>query len=42
MTSLAYATGTFFQSWVEKKLTDIKESSMIKEWNSYGLFAPKY
>ena len=26
MTSLAYATGTFFPNpWVEKKLTDIKE-----------------
>lgn len=41
MTSLAYATGTFFPNpWVEKKLTDTKESSMIKEWKSYGLFAP--
>ncbi len=41
ITSLSYAVGTFYPNpWVTKKLTEIKESSMIKEWKSYGLFAP--
>ncbi len=39
--SISLAVGTFYPNpWVKKDIIDNKETSMISEWKSYGLFAP--
>ena len=39
--SSAFATGTFYPNqWVVKKVSAKVENGMIKQWKSYGLFAP--